>query len=342
MELINLISDTVTKPTRGMLDAMMSAEVGDDVFRQDPTVQALEEKVAEMFGHEAALFCPTGTMTNQIALKILTQPLDEVICDITSHIYLYEVGGYSFNSGIHINVLEGQHGKLTATQIGDAIKPVTDWYPTSKLVSLENSCNRAGGTYYTTHEIRPIRVLCQERGLFMHLDGARLFNVLVVSGETPRDYGALFDTVSICLSKGLGAPVGSVLCSSAENITRARKVRKVLGGGMRQAGYLAAAGIYALDHHVERLKEDNARAKFISDLLRQQDYVSEVLPGGTNIVIFRLADGRTVPEFIMSLEEQGVLAAQMSRDTIRFVFHLDITEAMMASLVEVLRRIEKE
>lgn len=336
---INLISDTVTKPSPEMLDAMMSAEVGDDVFRQDPTVLELEEKVAEMFGHEDAIFCPSGTMTNQIALKLLTQPLDEAICDATSHVYLYELGGYGFNSGIHINVLQGIDGKITATQIAEAIKPDTDWYPTTSLVALENSCNRAGGTYYTLQDIQPIRALCRERGLRMHLDGARLFNVLVETGERPRDYGALFDTVSICLSKGLGAPVGSVLCSSNENIRRARKIRKVFGGGMRQAGYLAAAGIYALDNNIDRLQEDNDKAKQIADLLRTQSYVSEVLPGGTNIIIFRLSNNRPVSDFIRELETHGVLAAQMSTDTIRFVFHLDITSAMMERLIGILTKI---
>lgn len=320
-----------------MLEAMMSAEVGDDVFGQDPTVRRLEEKVAGMFGHEAALFCPSGTMTNQIALKLNTRPLDEVICDITSHIYLYEIGGYSFNAGIHINVLEGKQGKLTAAQIAKAIKPQTDWYPRSSLVSLENSCNRAGGTYYTLDEIRPIRKLCEQHDIKMHLDGARLFNVLVETGEDAKAYGKLFDTVSICLSKGLGAPVGSVLCFSADQLNYARKVRKVLGGGMRQAGYLAAAGIYALDHHIERLKTDNDRARHISSVLEKQSYVQEVLPGGTNIVIFRLAEERNVPDFIQLLASRGVLAAPMSSDTLRFVFHLDITDGMMTQLEEILQ-----
>ncbi len=319
-----------------MLEAMMSAQVGDDVFKQDPTVAALEEKVASMFGHEAALFCPSGTMTNQVAIKIHTQPLDEVICDITSHIYLYELGGYSFNSGVHMNTLQGQYGRLSAHQIAEAIKPETDWYPASRLVSLENSCNRAGGTFYTTDDIRDIRTVCADCGLSMHLDGARLFNVLVETGETTQAYGELFDSVSICLSKGLGAPVGSVLTGTAEKIKFGRKVRKVFGGGMRQAGYLAAAGIYALDHHVSRLKEDNDRAKRVSEFLINQPYVSEVLPGGTNIVIFRLANGRSVPEFINVLGSHGVHAVQMSTDTLRFVFHLDITELMMERLFEVL------
>jgi threonine aldolase len=339
MEMINLISDTVTRPTSGMLDAMMSAEVGDDVFRQDPTVNALEEKAAKLFGHEAALFCPSGTMTNQIALKVLTQPLDEVICDITSHIYLYELGGYGFNSGVHINVLNGKDGKLNVEQVEEAIKPDRDWLPTTRVVSVENSCNRAGGTYYTLDDILPIKALCLEKGISMHLDGARIFNVLVETGETAQAYGAIFDTVSICLSKGLGAPVGSLLCSSMERIKHARKVRKVLGGGMRQAGYLAAAGIYALDNNIERLRIDNTRAKEITALLQSQPYVKEILPGGTNIIIFRVTDQWTVEAFSRKLEELGVLAAPMSRDTIRFVFHLDITEEMMAKLKEVLLKI---
>lgn len=322
-----------------MLDAMIHAEVGDDVFRQDPTVHALEEKAAALLGHEAALFCPSGTMTNQIALKLLTRPLDEVICDKTSHIYLYELGGYAFHSGIHINVLDGMHGKITADQVAAAIKPETDWYPTSRLVSLENSCNRAGGTFYTMDEVRPIRALCAEHGMYMHLDGARLFNVIVETGDSAAEWGALFDSVSICLSKGLGAPVGSVLCSSAERIRHARKLRKVFGGGMRQAGYLAAAGIYALDHHIERLKQDNARAKHMSDILKQQAYVEEVLPGGTNIIIFRLTGGRSVNTFIGQLKEHGILAAPMSADTVRFVFHLDITDAMMDRLLYLLQEV---
>jgi threonine aldolase len=338
MQPINLISDTVTKPTPGMLEAMMSAEVGDDVFGQDPTVRALEGKVAAMVGHDCGLFCPSGTMTNQIALKLHTQPLDEVICDMTSHIYLYELGGYGFNSGTHINVLDGANGKITAEQITAAIKPAKDWYPTSRLVSIENSCNRAGGTYYSIAEIESIRTACLAHELVMHLDGARLFNVLVETGESARDYGKLFDSVSICLSKGLGAPVGSVLTCSSDKITYARKIRKVLGGGMRQAGFLAAAGIYALDHHVDRLKIDNQRAQSIGKILDKQSYVSEVLPGGTNIVIFRLAGGKSVDAFIASLEQAGVLAAPMSADTVRFVFHMDVTEEMMERLTEILSR----
>lgn len=243
-----------------MLEHMMQAEVGDDVFRQDPTVNRLEEMVGRMFGKEAALFCPSGTMTNQLALKTHTNPLDEVICDHYSHIYQYETGGYAFNSGIAINLIEGKNGKITADQIAAAIKPKYDWLPESKLVVLENSCNKGGGSYYTLDEIAPINRLCESQGIKLHLDGARLFNVLVETGEMTADVGALFDSISICISKGLGAPVGSLLIGNQDFITQARRFRKVMGGGMRQAGYLAAACIYALENNVPRLKDDNDQA----------------------------------------------------------------------------------
>ena len=333
---VNLISDTITKPTAAMLKHMFEAEVGDDVFKQDPTINALEQKVADLFGHEAALFCPSGTMTNQIAIRIHTQPLDEIICDETSHIYLYELGGYSFISGVSIQIVRGENGIMTADQIKDVIRPEADWYPNSRLVVIENSCNRAGGNYYTIDEIMPIRALCDDHDMALHLDGARLFNVLVETGESPRQYGEVFDTISLCLSKGLGAPVGSVLSGPLDLIKQARKVRKVLGGGMRQAGYLAAAGIYALDHNVERLKIDNDRAKDVGAFLSQMSYVSEVLPVMTNIVIFKLTDAYSPAKFIEILKSKGVLAAPMSHDTVRFVFHLDVTEEMMGRLREVL------
>jgi len=319
-----------------MLKCMFEAEVGDDVFAEDPTINALEKKVAELFGHESALFCPSGTMTNQIAIRVHTQPLDEIICDETSHIYLYELGGYSFNSGVSIQVVRGENGKMKADQVKDVIRPEADWYPTSKLVIIENSCNRAGGNFYTLDEIKPIRAICDAHEMALHLDGARLFNVLVETGESPKQYGDIFNTISLCLSKGLGAPVGSVLSGAASLIKQARKVRKVLGGGMRQAGYLAAAGIYALDHNIERLKIDNDRAKDIGTFLSQKSYVSEVLPVMTNIVIFKLTDAYTPSKFIEILKSRGIIAAPMSHDTVRFVFHLDVTEEMIEQLKEVL------
>ena len=334
--MINLISDTVTKPTPGMLQAMLQAEVGDDVFGEDPTVNALEAKAATLFGKEAALFCPSGTMTNQIAIKVHTQPLDEVICDEYSHIYQYEVGGYAFNSGIGVNLIKGSNGKITAEQVAAAIKPVYDWLPISRLVVLENTCNKGGGSFYTLDEIRPIQEVCRERGLSLHLDGARLFNALVETGESTAAVGEVFDSISICLSKGLGAPVGSLLIGSSAFIRQARRVRKALGGGMRQAGFLAAAGIYALDHHVQRLKEDNERAKRLGQVLASQSYVDNVRPVQSNIVIFDLKAPWTAESYLEFLAERGINASAFGPQTVRFVTHLDVSEAMIDRVLEVI------
>lgn len=334
---INLVSDTVTKPTPEMLQAMFEAEVGDDVFGEDPTVNALEAKAAALFNKEAAVFCPSGTMTNQIALKVHTQPLDEVICDEYSHIYNYEVGGYAFNSGIGITLIKGTNGKITAEQIAAAIKPDYDWLPKSSLVVLENTANKGGGSYYTLEEIRPIQQLCKERGLNLHLDGARIFNALVETGESTQDVGALFDSISICLSKGLGTPVGSLLIGNADFIKKARRVRKVMGGGMRQAGYLAAAGIYALDHHVQRLQEDNDRAKRIGAVLQQLPYVESVRPVMTNILIFDVKAPYTAASYLEKLAEKGIKATAFGPQTVRFVTHLDFTEPMLEETLKVIQ-----
>lgn len=336
---INLMSDTVTKPTPGMLKAMFAAEVGDDVFGEDPTVNALEAKMAKLFGKEAALFCPSGTMTNQIAIKVHTQPLDEVICDEYSHIYQYETGGYASNSGVAINLIRGNNGKITAGQVEAAIKPVQDWLPISKLVVLENTCNKGGGSYYTLEEVRPIRELCQQKEIKLHLDGARLFNALVETEEPPKAVGEEFDSISICLSKGLGAPVGSVLIGDADFIRQARRVRKVMGGGMRQAGYLAAAGIYALDHHVVRLKEDNDRAGRLGEVLESLDFVETVRPVKTNIVIFDLKKPFTAESFLATLKAKDILAVPFGPQTVRFVTHLDVTEEMIERTIGVLQSI---
>ncbi len=337
MECINLISDTVTRPTPEMLEAMMQAEVGDDVFGQDPTVNRLQEKVAAMFGKEAALFCPSGTMTNQLAIKVHTQPLDEVICAHDAHVFQYETGGYAFHSGVAINPLAATHGKLRAEQIAAAIKPHQDWLPRTRLVVLENTTNKGGGAYYTLEEVTPIRALCDQHGLKLHLDGARLFNALVETNEPVAAWGALFDTISICLSKGLGAPVGSLLIGSAECIAQARRFRKVMGGGWRQAGYLAAAGIYALDRHVDRLKEDNAHAHRIGALLAQLPWVHSVKPVQTNIIIFDLVNEFTAEDFLQRLKTHGILAAPFGRHTVRFVLHLDITSSMVDRVIQVLK-----
>lgn len=337
--MINLISDTVTLPNKDMLSAMLRAKVGDDVFRSDPTINALEEKAADMFGKESALFCPSGTMTNQIAIKMHTNPLDEIICDHYSHVYQYETGGYAFNSGVAVNLIQGENGKVTAQQVEEAIKPLYDWLPTSKLVVLENSCNKGGGSYYTLDEITPIKDVCDQNNLKLHLDGARLFNVLVETKETTQAVGAMFDSISICLSKGLGAPVGSILIGDENDIRLARRFRKVMGGGMRQAGFLAAAGIYALDHNVERLKIDNDRAKEIGFLLNNLDFVESVRPVKTNIVIFDLEPPISSSTMVDKLLSMGIQCSAFGPRTIRFVFHLDITTDMMEKLKRWLRKV---
>lgn len=338
--MINLISDTVTKPTPAMLQAMMDATVGDDVFGEDPTIKALEEKGAQLFGKPAALFCPSGTMTNQIAIKVHTQPLDEVICDEYSHVYQYETGGYAFNSGVSMNLIKGTNGKITAAQVAAAVKPVYDWLPISKLVVLENTCNKGGGSYYTLDEIEPIKAVCKDKGLGLHLDGARLFNALVETGESTQAVGELFDSISICLSKGLGAPVGSLLIGEKEFIRQARRFRKVMGGGMRQAGYLAAAGIYALENNIERLKEDNERAKAIGAVLEKLSYVSEVRPVQSNIVIFDVKAPWTADSFLEKLAEKGINASPFGPQTVRLVTHLDVTADMIADTIQILKGIE--
>ena len=335
--MINLVSDTVTLPTAPMRAAMLAAPVGDDVFREDPTVNALEEKAAALFGKEAALFCPSGTMTNQIAIKVHTQPLDEIICDHYSHVYQYETAGYAFNSGVGVNLIEGTNGKITAAQVAAAIKPLYDWLPVSRLVVLENTCNKGGGSIYTLDEIRPIRALCETRGLSLHLDGARLFNALVETEERTEEVGKEFDSISICLSKGLGAPVGSLLIGGGEFIREARRFRKVMGGGMRQAGMLAAAGSYALDHHVQRLRLDNARARELGALLAAESWVSNVRPVQSNILIFDLAPPLTAVQCLDKLEAAGILASAFGPRTVRFVTHLDIDEDMIERVAQTLR-----
>lgn len=335
-KMINLLSDTGTRPTPEMLKAMWSAEVGDDVFREDPTVNALEAKCAALFGHEAALFCPSGTMANQIALKVHTRPLDEVICDEMSHIYQYEVGGYAFHSGIAVNLLRGDNGILTAEMVEAAIRPRQDWLPRSTLVVIENTCNKGGGSIYPLNRIQEIRSVCQKNSLALHLDGARIFNALVETGDSTASIGAEVDSISICLSKGLGAPVGSVLIGNQAFIADARRVRKAMGGGMRQAGYLAAAGIYALDHHVERLLDDHANARQLADALAQLPWVTNIRPVQTNILIFDLVSPRTPTDFLAYLKQNGVIASAFGPQTIRFVTHLDVTREMLERAIEVI------
>jgi len=337
---IDLRSDTVTKPTKEMLAYMFQAEVGDDVYEEDPTVNALEEKAAALFGLEAGLFCPSGTMTNQIAIKAHTEPLSEVICDFTSHIYQYEVGGIAFNAGASVYLLHGERGILTADMVRNAIRPDDNiHYPTTRLVSLENTSNKGGGAFYTLSQIAPIAQVCRERQLALHLDGARIFNALVATNEKPQDYGQYFNSISVCLSKGLGTPVGSVLLGSKAFIKKTRRIRKVLGGGMRQAGYLAAAGIYALDHQVQRLAEDHARAKALEEVLKASNYVTSVLPVQTNIVIFTLIPELSTQAFLQKLKEQNILAIEFGPQQIRLVTHLDYTDEMAEHTLKTLKNI---
>jgi len=336
--MINLISDTVTKPTPGMLQAMWAAEVGDDVFREDPTANALEAKAAAMFGHEAALFCPSGTMANQIAIKAHTKPLDEVICDEMSHIYQYEVGGYAYHSGIGVNLLQGENGLIRAEMVEAVIKPPYDWLPRSRLVVIENTCNKGGGSIYPLDQIKAIRAVCQKNDLALHLDGARIFNALVETGDSPADVGTLVDSLSICLSKGLGAPVGSLLVGNQLFIAEARRVRKAFGGGMRQIGYLAAAGIYALEHQVERLRDDHQNARQLAAYLAQYDWVRNIRPVQTNILIFDLVPPITPVLFLDFLKKNRVLATAFGPQTIRFVTHLNVNEAMIAQVGTILEK----
>lgn len=332
-------SDTVTRPTPAMLAAMMAAPVGDDVFGEDPTVNALEQKAASLFGMEAALFCASGTMTNQLAIRTHVRPGDEVICDQLSHVYLYEGGGIAVNALASVALLAGERGKLTPDLIAPAINNPADVHrPISRLVCLENTVNKGGGAYYTVPEIAAIRQLCDERGLALHLDGARLFNALVETGDAPEAYGRLFHSISICLSKGLGCPVGSLLLGSGTFIAQARRFRKLMGGGWRQAGFLAAAGIYALDHHVERLKVDHSRARQLGQILAQQPEVVEVFPVDTNIVIVRLTDGLSSAEYVDRLAQRGIKAVSFGPQLVRFVTHLDLTDADMAAFETAMQR----
>jgi threonine aldolase len=315
---------------------MMDAKVGDDVFGEDPSVNALQEKIAGMFGMEAAIFCPSGTMTNQIAIKVHTQPGDEVICADNAHVYVYEGGGMARNSGSQARVLHGDRGRITAQQILQAINPDDVHKPHTSLVCLENTANRGGGSCYDFEEIKRIKEVCTEHQLKLHLDGARLFNALIAKKETPEQYGTIFDSISICLSKGLGCPVGSALLGAKDFIARAKRVRKVFGGGMRQAGFLAAAGIYALDHHIKRLAEDHTHAKQIAEALKQKDFIGEILPVETNILIFEVRGKYTAASLAQKLKENNMLVIPISANQIRMVTHLDISREMIEDTLRIL------
>ena len=337
--MIDLRSDTVTRPTPLMLEAMMKAKVGDDVFGEDPTVNELEGITAAMFGMEAGLFCPSGTMTNQIAIKVHTQPGDEVICDKLAHIYQYEGGGIAFNSGCSVSLLEGDRGRINAQQVLEAINPDHDYKAKTSLVALENTTNRGGGSCYNFADIIAINEVCKKHKLGFHLDGARLFNALVERNETPKQYGEVFDSISICLSKGLGTPVGSVLLGKHSFIKKARRIRKVFGGGMRQAGFLAAAGIYALENNIGRLREDHQHAKQIAAALATKEFVGEILPVETNIIIAEIKGTLNSVEFAQKMQEAGISLMAISPKQIRMVLHLDVSREMVQKIIQTIEKL---
>lgn len=332
---IDLRSDTVTRPTPGMLEAMYKAPVGDDVFGEDPSVNRLEAMAAELLGMEAALFCPSGTMSNQIAIKAHTQPGDDVICDKTAHVYQYEGGGIAFNSGAQVKLLDGSRGRITAEQVATAINPDDVHKARTSLVCIENTSNRGGGSCYRLEDIQRIREVCDRHGLQLHLDGARLFNALVATGEKARDYGSVFHSISVCLNKGLGCPAGSLLAGTKTFIQRARRIRKVFGGGMRQAGYLAACGIYALENHIDRLATDHAHAQQIAAALQQQPFTASILPVETNIVIIEIKPPYQPAQIVEKLKSHEIHCIAISPTQIRMVLHLDITPEMVRKVLEV-------
>lgn len=332
-KIIDFRSDTVTRPGREMLEFMMSAKVGDDVFGEDTATNELQSYAANLFGMEASLFCPSGTMTNQIAIKAHTQPGEEVICEQQSHVYVYEGGGIAFNSGCQTRTIIGSSGKINAGQIAEVINPDDIHKPKSSLVSLENTTNRGGGSCYELKDLKEISELCRDSKIGLHLDGARLFNALVAKNQTVRQYGSLFDSISICLSKGLGAPVGSLLLGTADFIKKARRIRKVFGGGMRQSGYLAAAGLYALKNNVQRLATDHERAKRIASSLRKKDFVVDLLPVETNIIIFETGGKWNADSLAKKLKENNIYVIPISSNQIRIVLHLDIDEEMVEKTI---------
>ncbi|WP_299220380.1 GntG family PLP-dependent aldolase [uncultured Aquimarina sp.] len=336
--IIDLRSDTVTKPTPEMLNEIMNAEVGDDVYKEDPTVNALEERIANMFGKESALFFPSGSMANQAAIKLHTQPGEQLIADKYAHVFNYEGGGVSFNSGVSCKLINGNRGMITADQVLASINP-PDFYhsPLTSLVCVENTTNKGGGACYDFQEIIKIKKVCTDHNLGYHLDGARLWNALIAKKEDPKQYGEVFDTISVCLSKGLGAPMGSVLVGNQEIMQKSIRIRKVLGGGMRQIGYMAAAGLYAVENHIDRLQEDHKKAKEIGQVLQELPFVTGVEPIDTNIIIFTI-DG-SEEEFITKMATKNIHFYGMGQGKLRFVTHLDYTQEMHEYFLELLQAI---
>lgn len=336
---IDLRSDTVTRPGKAMLDAMFSAGIGDDVFGEDPTVNELETHTATLFGKEAGLFCPSGTMSNQLAIKSQSVHGQEIICDQQAHVYLYEGGGLAFNSGLSVALIPGERGRLSAAQVSAAIRASNVHFPETAVVALENTHNRGGGSIYSLDEIKAIRKVCDANNLQLHLDGARIFNALVESDYSAADIGKQFDTISVCLSKGIGAPIGSVLVGDAVTLARARRFRKVLGGGMRQAGFLAAAGLYGLRNNISRLKDDHRRARILGETMASLSVTEEVIPVDTNIVVTRLKDRMPLDKFLAELDSRNIKAAAFGPQAVRMVTHLDFDDTMLEQTVHALKQI---
>ncbi|QNL21410.1 aminotransferase class I/II-fold pyridoxal phosphate-dependent enzyme [Hyphobacterium sp. CCMP332] len=334
---IDLRSDTLTKPGKSMLEAMFNAELGDDVYGEDPSINKFEKEVADYFGKEKAVFCPSGTMANQIGLRLLTQPQDEIICDEKSHIYRYEGGGIFYNSLCSVKLLKSDYGILNAEQIEKEINPRDVHFPRTKVIALENTCNKGGGSYYKLNEIKSIKNLADKYSLKMHLDGARLFNALIASEINPIELANKFDTISICFSKGLGCPIGSVILIDEAMEYDARRYRKVMGGGMRQAGILAAAASYALKNNIERLKEDHLRCDKIADALEKNNLIKKIYPHPTNILLFELENSDMASRFKSYLESNNVLISAFDSNTLRIVTHMDIDKEMMARVIELIQ-----
>lgn len=337
---INLVSDTVTKPSQDMLRAMFKAEVGDDVYKQDPTVIELESRVAAMFGMEAGLFFPSGTMANQTAIKLHTQPGEQLIADKYAHVYNYEGGGASFNSGVSCCLIDGNRGMITAEQVAASINNPEFYHsPLTSLVCVENTTNKGGGACYDFQEFKKIKQVCDANNLKFHLDGARIWNAIIASNDNPKEYGKVFNTISVCLSKGLGAPIGSLLLSDKKSINSALRIRKILGGGMRQVGYLAAAGIYALENNFDKLPEDHRRAKELGAVLAKLNWVTKVEPVETNILIFSIHSSLNETVLITKLKQKGISISSMGHGKLRIVTHLDYREVMHTYVLETLQKL---
>ncbi len=320
-----------------MRQAIAEAEVGDDVYGEDPTVNALQDRIAGLLGKEAALFVPSGVMANQLALKVLTQPGDEVVVERNCHIYNYESGGPGMLSGVQLQALDGHAGLLTADQVDAAIRPAMDVFPRTRLVCLENTANKAGGRIYPLAQIEAVAEVARSHDLRLHLDGARLWNASAATGIAERDYAAPFDTVWVALSKGLGAPVGSVLAGSEALIDEARFYRKMFGGGMRQAGILAAAGIYALDHHRSHLAQDHAKAQRLAEAIAELPaFALDLDTVETNIVIFDVVDD-TAASVIDAMREAGVLLTEFGPHTVRATTHRDVSMEAIEAAIDVLQ-----